>query len=334
MKAMLLSAGLGKRLRPLTHEMPKPLIPVAGHPVIAYNLYRIRQLGITEVAVNLHYMGEKIREELGDGSRFGLKIVYSEEPALLGTGGGIRRLKRFFGDETFLVINSDILIDLDLSEPVRFHHSRSALATMVLRRNPDPVRYGTIETDDHGRIREFLGKIRTQSPGLHKWMFTGIHILEPRAIDSMPDRPSFCINRDVYAQWIRSGKPCYGFIHKGYWRDLGTFPDYLQANLDVLGGIAPSLPGRQEREQKTLPESTVLTPPFRIGEKTVLGDHVSIGPSVLIGQGCKIGTGASLSRSVLWPGAVIREGEKIHDMIVTRYQRVHVTVRPQPAVYF
>ncbi len=332
MKAMILAAGLGERLRPLTNELPKPLIPVANRPIIEYNLRLLKKHGIQEVAVNLHHLGEKIQDHLGDGGRFGLRITYSREPRLLGTGGGIRRLQAFFGHEAFIVINADILIDIDLMDLVVFHRAQGAMATMALRPNQDAVRYGTIHTDDRGRIREFLGKLRARTDGLHPWMFTGVHVMEPGVFERMPERETFCINRDVYAQWIRAGHPCFGYIHRGYWRDLGTPADYLQANLDLLErdrGFSPpeDLEGAFEQSPEAL-----LTPPCKFGAGCVVAGDATVGPGVVLGAGCHISAGARIARSVLWPGARVQAGEVLEEMIVTRFQRVPAAPQSTPTL--
>ncbi len=332
MKAMILAAGLGERLRPLTNELPKPLVPVANRPIIEYNLRLLKKYGIQEVAVNLHHLGDKIQDHLGDGGRFGLRITYSREPRLLGTGGGIRRLQAFFGHEAFVVINADILVDMDLMDLVVFHRAQGALATMALRPNPDAVRYGTIHTDHEGRIREFLGKLRAQTDALHPWMFTGVHVMEPGVFERMPKREVFCINRDVYAHWIRAGHPCYGYLHRGYWRDLGTPADYLQANLDLLDQDHPfSCPEPPGGTFEQSPQAS-MTPPCRFGAGSVLQGDAKVGPGVTLGAGSHVGPGARVTRSVLWPGARIEAGEVVDQMIVTRFQRVPALPQDTPAL--
>ncbi len=332
MKAMILAAGLGERLRPLTNELPKPLVPVANRPIIEYNLRLLKKYGIQEVAVNLHHLGDKIQDHLGDGRRFGLQITYSREPRLLGTGGGIRRLQAFFGHEAFIVINADILIDIDLMDLVVFHRAQGALATMALRPNEDVVRYGTIHTDDGGRIREFLGKLRAKTDTLHPWMFTGVHVMEPGVFERMPDQESFCINRDVYAQWVRAGHPCYGYLHRGYWRDLGTPTDYLQANLDLLEtDLAFAPPEDPEGTFEQSPQAS-LTAPCKFGAGSVVAGDAVVGPGVVLGAGSHVSAGARVARSVLWPDARIEAGEVVEQMIVTRFQRVHAASQDAPSL--
>lgn len=236
MKAMVLAAGLGTRLRPITNNIPKPLIPVAGKPLIHYTLNLLKRHNIKEVMINLHYLADMIKKEVGDGSRFGIKVHYSYEPDILGTGGGIKKVEDFFSDGTFLVINADILVGLDLSDVVRFHQEKGAIATMVLRHDKDVDSYGAIEIDRDSRIREFLGKIDYQGPPLKKLMFTGIHVLEPEVLSYIPSNISCCINRTAYPEMIKKGERVYGYVMNGYWSDLGTPERYRQAEEDVARG--------------------------------------------------------------------------------------------------
>ena len=324
MKAMILAAGMGERLRPLTNETPKPLVPVANRPLIEYNLQLLKTLGIKEVAINLHYLGDKIKAHLGYGQRFGLQISYSPEPVLLASGGGIRKMGSFFDGETVLVINGDILIDINLKELIRFHRDKDAFATLVLRPNRAPERYGTLKTDATGRIRDFLGHVGTAAAGLHSWMFTGIHVLEPQALHALPARDRFCINRHVYPHWIRSGKKCFGFIHQGYWKDLGTLEDYFQANMDLLENRGVTIPCEDGKEGRST-DGASLEPPSLMGDGVSLGEKSRIGPRAIIGHRSQIGPGARITNSIIWPDARIEPGEQIDGMIVTRYQRIYVS---------
>ncbi|HLB02569.1 MAG TPA: nucleotidyltransferase family protein, partial [Nitrospiria bacterium] len=153
MKAMILAAGLGTRLRPLTNNLPKPLLPLADRPLIHYNLLLLKKYGITEVIINLHYHADKMKKVLGDGSDLGVRISYSEEPEILGTGGGVKKASRFFANRSFLLMNGDILVDVNLDKVVEYHLKKKATATMVLRQDPEVEQWGVIETDVQGRIR-------------------------------------------------------------------------------------------------------------------------------------------------------------------------------------
>lgn len=226
MRAMVLAAGRGERLRPLTESLPKPLIPLGGKPLLDYTLTYLRNCGIDEVVINLHHLASAIRDFVGDGSRWGLRVVYSFERTLLGTGGGIQKAAPHLVGDTFVVMNADIVLEVDLREVLRFHREKQGSVTLVLRQDPDVERYGVIEIDADCRVREFLGRLGLPRRPRKRLMFTGLHILEPTVFSYMPvDRPSFSIT-DVYVEMIRAGETVLGYEMKGFWTDLGTRERY------------------------------------------------------------------------------------------------------------
>lgn len=227
---MILAAGLGTRMRPLTEKMPKPLLLIGNRPIIHYTLLFLKKYGITDVIINLHHLADKMRENLDDGSGFGMKIAYSFEPEILGTGGGIKKVEPFLSDNTFVVINGDILIDVDLNDVIRFHKEKNATATMVLRKDDNIERYGTIGIDKENRIRQFLNIIKSDET-LTRLMFTGLHILEPTIFSYLPEKG--CINRTAYPEMIKNGEQVFGYVMNGYWRDLGTPEAYSSAEKEL-----------------------------------------------------------------------------------------------------
>jgi len=239
MRAMILAAGKGTRLRPLTESVPKPLIEVAGRPMIAFPLQLLRDAGIKEVVINLHHLGDQIRQRLGDGSAYGVRITYSEENPILDTGGAIGAARRFLDGDTFVVLNADTVIDLRLMDVVEFHARHHAIATMVLRPDPDAARHDDIGIDGAHRIRRLLGQAygdaadRDDEP-MERLMFPGVHVFEPRVFDYMPDGV-YSVTRDTYPRLLAAGEPVYGYVHRGYWRVLDT-PEDLAAGRRELGG--------------------------------------------------------------------------------------------------
>lgn len=233
---MILAAGLGTRLRPLTYTTPKPLVDVGGEPLIFRALRMLARAGVRDVVVNLHHLGGKIQAALGAGEKFGLRIVYSEEPVILGSGGGIKAAERHLAGGTFFVVNGDALIDVDLAALLAFHRQKNALATMVLRPDSDPDSWGAIEIDAEQRIRQFVGKLPQPHVPLRKLMFTGVHVLEPAVFGYlMPEFSS--INEVFYPRAIAEGKPIFGYVYEGYWSDVGT-PESLEAvRRDAAQGI-------------------------------------------------------------------------------------------------
>jgi NDP-sugar pyrophosphorylase family protein len=218
---MILAAGFGSRLRPLTDRVPKPLLDVGGVPMIAYPLALLRAAGIDEVVINLHHLGDQIRARLGDGGAYGMSISYSEEPSLLDTGGGIKKAEAFLRGGTFVVLNADSVMDLDLAAVIDWHRRQRAVATMVLRPDREDGRYGHIEIDAQSRIRRFLGRPVHVAESLRSLMFAGVHVFEPAVFDFMGEG-RFGINAQTYPAMLAAGCPLYGYEFHGYWRVLDT----------------------------------------------------------------------------------------------------------------
>lgn len=236
MKAMILAAGLGTRLRPLTDVTPKPLLPVAGTPMIVWNLLLLKRHGIRDVVINLHHLGDIIRQALGDGSALGMRLIYSYEPVILGTGGGIKQAEPHFQGEPVLVLNGDTLFELDLGAVMAFHRERAAAATLVLRQDPDAARWGLVEVTDRAEIVRITGRGRSAPTVTAARMFAGIHILHPRLLRYLP-ADTECSIIDAYVKGIQDGERILGFDFDGFWSDVGTPERYAQVEQDAAAGL-------------------------------------------------------------------------------------------------
>lgn len=236
MKAMILAAGLGTRLRPLTNTVPKPLLPVGGAPLIVWNLLLLKRHGFRQVVINLHHLGPMIEQALGGGSKFGVQILYSHEPVILGTGGGIKQAEPHFSGEPVLILNGDTLVELDLEALRDFHRTRNAAATLVLREDSDAARWGLVEVGEEGKILRITGKGLLDSVPATPRMFAGVHILHPRLLRQVPKGAASSII-DVYVGAIERGEPVFGYDMQGYWSDIGTAERYAQAERDVRAGL-------------------------------------------------------------------------------------------------
>lgn len=236
MNAMILAAGLGTRLRPLTNRMPKPLLPVGGTPLIVWNLLLLRHHKFRNVLINLHYLGPMIPQALGDGSQFGLRITYSEEPVILGTGGALKQAEAFFGGQPVLVMNGDTMIELDLEALVAAHEAHQPSVTMVVRDDPDAAQWGLVEMDEAQRVHRINGKGREGTVAPRRRMFAGLHIVHPRVLRRLPPAgtPSSII--DAYTGALEDGELVMGYDARGYWSDVGTPERYAQAEQDVAAG--------------------------------------------------------------------------------------------------
>ena len=242
MKAMVLAAGQGTRLRPITDHMPKALVPVAGRPMIEFALMLLRHHGIRDIVINLHHFGSQIEGHLGDGQRFDVSITYSYEPELLETGGGLLKAKAFLQDDTFIVLNTDALIDVDLAAVLDDHRRNYAAATLVLRPDADADRYGSIDIGSDGRIYRFLEhRSKCQPNGtIRKLMFTGLQILEPRVFDYMDggELKKFSTTRETYPRMLHAGEPIFGYCFEGFWQDLGTMERITETEQKLRHGQA------------------------------------------------------------------------------------------------
>jgi NDP-sugar pyrophosphorylase family protein len=236
MKAMILAAGLGTRLRPLTNTIPKPLLPVAGTPLIVWNLLLLKRHGFHDVIINLHHLGPMIEQALGNGSKYGLRIFYSHEPVILGTGGGIKQAEPNFSGEPVLILNGDTLVEIDLEALWTFHQQRKAAATLVLRADPEAAQWGLVEVGEEQRIVRITGRGRPEPIPTLPRMFAGIHILNPRLLREVPKGKESSII-DAYVGAIVRGDPVLGFDHTGYWSDIGTPQRYAQAEHDAAAGL-------------------------------------------------------------------------------------------------
>jgi len=243
MKAMVFAAGLGHRLQPLTETIPKALVPVAGRPMIDYPLLLLRRYEVREIIINLHHLGDQIEAYLGDGAKFGLKIGYSKERELLDTGGGLLKAKPFLSEGPFIVINTDVLIDLPLAEVIAFHEEKKSTATLVLRADELADQFGSMEIDSDERIDRFLHAKRPSASAIAgtKLMFTGVQILNPRVFDYMPTdegAQKFSTTKDIYPRMLVEEEPLYGFRFEGFWQDLGTADRIRKAEERMARGRA------------------------------------------------------------------------------------------------
>lgn len=238
MRAMILAAGFGTRMRPLTDTLPKALVPVAGRPLIEYTLLFVKSYGVEEVVLNLHHLGHLLRDALGDGSAYGLRITYSPEDPILDTGGGIKNAQPFLDDEPFLVLNADTILDFNLTAFLAAHQQTHAIGTLLLRPNPDEEHYGLIETDQRGVIRRIRGEpseIQINEP-LSRLMFTGCQVLEPRIFEYMPVGCAFSTTHELYPQLIRAGETLQSVVHTGPWMVVDDAEGIARATKAIVSG--------------------------------------------------------------------------------------------------
>ena len=304
MHAVVMAGGEGTRLRPLTTRRPKPMVPIANRPMLEHTINLLRQNGIQDITATLHYLPEIIEGYFQDGSQFGVKINYLREEKPLGTAGGVKQAEKLL-NQPFLVFSGDVLSDIDLSKAIRFHQRKSALATIVLTRVPNPIEYGVVITDEEGRIKQFLEK-----PGwgevFSDTINTGIYVLEPEALKQVKPATEFDFSKDLFPKLLEMGEPLYGYVADGYWCDIGNPIQYLQANHDALRGLIKlKIPGRQKDgiwidSGAEVEENVEIRPPVLIGRNCRIRNGARIWEFSAIGDGTTVDSMATIKRSVLW----------------------------------
>src|SRR4051794_1209071 len=233
MRAVVMAGGEGSRLRPMTANLPKPLLPVANRPVMEHVLRLLKRHGHTETIVTVQFLASLVRNYFGDGDELGMSLQYATEETPLGTAGSVKNAEDALRDEPFLVISGDALTDIDLTEMMKFHRDRGALVTIGLKRVPDPLEFGIIIVDDEGRVERFLEK-PTWGQVFSDTVNTGIYVMEPEVLAEVARGESVDWSGDVFPKLLAAGAPLYGYVADGYWEDVGTHESYLRAQADVL----------------------------------------------------------------------------------------------------
>src|SRR5579872_4692231 len=316
---MMLAGGMSTRLYPLTRQVPKPLVPIVGEPVSARILRYLSSYGIDDVAINIHYHAEQIREAFGDGSRYGVRLHYLEEPKLMGSAGAVKQMESFFRDGTFIVIGCDDLTDVNLREVIAFHKRKNALATIALSHMDDVEQYGVVITNDDGRIIDFQEKPKNGEERSHE-INTGIYCFEPEIFEHIPAGEFYDFGKNVFPALQRENAAFYAIPMPGaYWCDIGTPSEYRRATNDVLAGRVGIRGGNGVGHipaDAKLGESVQIDGNVHIGVGVQIGDRVRvIGPSV-IGDRARIAADASIERSILWDDVVVGSGAHLDGAII------------------
>ncbi|MBM5822728.1 MAG: NDP-sugar synthase [Cyanobacteria bacterium K_Offshore_surface_m2_011] len=337
MKAMILAAGKGTRVRPITHTTPKPMIPILQKPVMEFLLELLREHGFNEIMVNVSHLSEEIENYFRDGQRFGVQIAYSFEGRIkdgeligeaMGSAGGLKKIQDFqaFFDDTFVVLCGDALIDLDLSEAVRRHREKGAMASLITKRVPrDQVSsYGVVVTDEGGRVLSFQEK-PTVEEAASDMINTGIYIFEPKVLDFIPSGEPFDIAADLFPRLVESGAPFYALPMEFEWVDIGKVPDYWQAIRSVLQGDVRQvqIPGKQVRPGIYAGLNVAadwdqihVEGPIFVGGMTRIDNGVTIIGPAMIGPSCHICEGATIDNSIIFDYSRIGPGVQLVEKLV------------------
>ncbi len=322
MKAVIMAGGEGTRLRPLTSNQPKPMLPLGNRPMMEHIIRHVHNHGFKDIVVTVQFLASQVRNYFGDGSDMGVDLTYATETTPLGTAGSVRNAREQLND-TFLVISGDALTDVDLGELVAFHKARGGMATVALKHMDNPLEFGIVITREDGRIERFLEKPHWGQV-FSDTINTGIYVLEPEVFDHIPDGPSDFAG-DIFPKLLEMGAPLYGFVVDGYWEDVGNLDAYQRAHQDILDGrVRLDIGGFEVRPGLWLGEGAEVDPDARLDGPVLIGDFAKVEGGVhlreytVIGSGVVVKRGANLHRAIVHDNAYIGQGASLRGCVVGR----------------
>ena len=321
MKALFLAGGIGTRLKPLTDNLPKPMVPMMVKPLLERNMLKLKESGVDEIILSTCYKPQKFEEYFGNGSKFGLKIKYICEDIPLGTGGAIKNTESFF-DETFIVFNSDILSDINISELIKFHKQKSAAVTIAVTQVENPSAYGVIEYNEECYAKSFTEKPKGSSIKSN-YINAGIYIFEPDVLKEIPLCRAVSVERETYPLLLQKGYLIAVYKSDAYWMDIGTLEKYIEAHKDILSGKC-QLPEYKAGNQNIhiggnalIHPSVKIISPVYIGENVEVEAFSTIGPNTVIGNNSKVGKGCTVINSILWDHVRVKSASILTDTVLT-----------------
>jgi mannose-1-phosphate guanylyltransferase / phosphomannomutase len=328
MRAVLMAGGSGTRLRPLTCDLPKPMVPLLNRPIAEHIINLLKRHGIDEVIATLHYLPDVLRDYFQDGSEFGVRMSYAvEEQTPLGTAGCVKNVEELLTD-TFLVISGDSVTDFDLTQAIAFHRDRRSKATIVLKRVPNPLEFGVVITDENGRIRRFLEKPST-SEVFSDTVNTGIYILDPEVLQYIPKNKEADFSKDLFPKLLELDTPLYGYIADGYWCDVGSLDAYrvaqyaaLSGEVEVVHAYAERSPGLWVGQETVIDPSAMIETPVMIGDRCRIGARARLEAGTILGDNVTVGMNAVLKRPIVWNGTVLGDEVRLRACVLARGVRV------------
>jgi mannose-1-phosphate guanylyltransferase len=304
---MIMAAGVGSRLMPMTRDVPKPMIPMANVPLMVNTVNLLQKHGFTDLIANLHHQANHISSYFGNGQKFGVNLHYSPEEALMGTAGGVKRCQWFL-DDTFIVVSGDALTDIDLKALLHAHRRKGALATIALKEVQDVEQFGIVITDPDGRIKNFQEKPRL-AEALSCVANTGIYVFEPEIFKLIPAGQFYDFGKELFPLLVQIGSPFYGAVVDGYWCDVGNLITYRQAHADIMNGKVKARQDGSIITGKSGGQALVAT-------GTKIGSQVTFNGNVVMGADCRIGDNVVIENSVIWERTIVEAGARIIGAII------------------
>lgn len=321
-KAMVLAAGLGTRLRPLTELISKPMAPIVNKPVMEHIIELLVEHNFKDIICNLHWYPEAIKNYFGDGSKWGVNITYSYEEELLGTAGGVKNVEEFFEGNTLLVLSGDALTDIDLKDLVRFHKKRRGIATLVLTRVEDSSQFGVALMDENKRIYGFQEK-PLSGQAKSNLANSGIYVFEYEIFKYMPKGVFLDFARDLFPELLKRDIPYFGYEHNRYWNDVGSLEEYQQGNFDALEGkVRVKIPGKKINDglwmgkNCKIHENVLIIPPVCIGNNCVIKKGAKLFGPIILGDNIVVDERAVLYRGIKWGSGYIGKDASLIGAII------------------
>ena len=318
-----MAGGKGTRLRPLTSNQPKPMIPIVNVPCMEHIINLLKRHGFEEVLATLEFMSETIEEYFGDGSEWGVKMEYSVEEEPLGTAGSVKFIEDRL-TERFIVVSGDAVTDADLEKAVAFHEERGAEATLILKKVEDPSEFGIVVVEEDGRVSDFLEKPDEEEVFSYT-ANTGIYVLERSVLQDVPDDQEYDFSEELFPKLLEEGRPMYGYVMEGYWEDIGNIEQYMNAQKDVLDGKVQGIrpPGEELREGVYVGRGAQvnedhLEGPVILGDDVRVAPDAHIGPYSVLASNISVEAGASVVQSTVAEGSSIGEEAELDGALIGR----------------
>ncbi len=318
---MIMAAGVGSRLMPMTADRPKPMIPMANRPLMADIVQLLHRHGFNDIIANLHYHADAIANYFDTGKDWGVSLQFSREEELMGTAGGVKRCEWFL-DESFIIVSGDALTDINLGALMRAHKQRGALATIALKAVEDVENFGVVVTDEAGLIRSFQEKPRA-AEALSRLVNTGIYVFEPEIFQYIPADQFYDFGKQVFPHLVKINAPFYGAEVNGYWCDVGNIATYRQAHADILQGrVQVNMGGELINTDNG---ALILAAPG-----VQFGGNVNFEGNVVIGAGSRIGSNVTISNSVIWNDTIVGDNSALRDAVIGARCRIqaHSVIAP------
>ncbi|MCX5749859.1 MAG: NDP-sugar synthase [Candidatus Saganbacteria bacterium] len=322
MKAIIIAGGLGTRLRPLTYNRPKPMVPVMNKPFIVHQIELLKKFGITEIILNLHYLSDNMALMLGDGADLGVKLFYSIEKNPLGTAGAVKNAEEYLDKDDIVVFNGDVLADFNIAEIIAFHKEKKAKVTLTLTSVEDPTPFGLVLADESGRVTKFVEKPSWQMVTA-KTINAGLYVMNPSVFKSVPKGRPYSFERELFPKLLDSGEKVYAVVSKDYWLDIGSPQKYMQAHRDILNGdIHVVIDGERVGGNIWIAHGSVIDPsaklhgPLMVGKNANISSNARLNQFSVIGENVRILEGAYVEDSVILRNSIIGKDVKLKDCII------------------